>query len=215
MKVTTKVLMTCITSLSALTISTTSFADSTQTLRDTNGNTLKTGKAYCIRPTDFEPKVNITVDNDGYVNPTDGGLHCQYSYRLVSDDRSTNRSISAGETIRFEELKKGSNDKYGKTGKFLEYSGNYIRSVENNYQLLTAPIDSLPEWLKVKRYSTEFNLQLIEGNGVSKMRINKRFPSGDYVWNIPYSTDTGENWVELQRQGEKKGRTTFEFKPVS
>ncbi|MHB0802718.1 hypothetical protein PVK73_24975 [Bacillus thuringiensis] len=77
--------------------------------------------------------------------------------RLVSNDRSTNRSISVGETIRFEELKQGSDEKYRKTGKFLEYAGEYIRSAENSYFLIIAPIDVLLEWQKVKKYS----LQLI------------------------------------------------------
>ncbi|EJQ98126.1 hypothetical protein II5_05856 [Bacillus cereus MSX-A1] len=112
MKFNKKVLISCIASLSVLTIGTTSFADSAQTLQDTNGSTLMTGRKYCIHPVGISHKVNLTVDNNGYVNLNDSSLNCQYAYRLVGDDRNMNRSISVGETIHFKEWKKGLDGQY-------------------------------------------------------------------------------------------------------
>lgn len=44
---------------------------------------------------------------------------------------------------------------------------------------------------KSQKIFSSINLKLIEENGVSKVRIHKDFPSGDYVWKIPQSIDTG------------------------
>ncbi|PEO39552.1 hypothetical protein [Bacillus wiedmannii] len=219
MKFSKKAFIMCITSTAVMIFCTTSIADSFQILQDTNGNPLNTGKAYCIRLVGIEPKVNITVNSEGYTKLSTAGMEnpnqtCQYVYKLIGDDRSPSRTVSVGETIRFEELKKGADGKYKSTTNFLKYEDKYIRSTKNEYNLERSPATpGLPVFdQKVYTYS-KFNFQL-KDNNLSEIRIHTHSWNGDYVWKVPYSTDTGESWVELQHKNDKKGITTFEFKPV-
>lgn len=101
-----KTIMACLVGASVFTFGTSSLAD----LQDTNGNTLKTGPAYCIRPIGFEPRTNIAVGQNEYVNLSDHRIDCEYAYILVGDDRARNRVVTAGEVVRFAEVKKESDE---------------------------------------------------------------------------------------------------------
>ncbi|WP_242318977.1 hypothetical protein [Bacillus cereus group sp. BfR-BA-01349] len=207
MKITKKAVMAYIIGLSALTISTTSFADSAQVLQDTNGNTLKTGQAYGIRPVGIVPKVNITVDNDGYVKLSDHRINCQYAYRLIGDDRVEKRNVRTGERIRFEEWKKGTDGVYRKINKFLKQEGKYIHSSLEEYKYIPGFSVFDPD---IYLYEVaQFKLSTLDS--LSKIRINTFEDNGSYMWKVPYSSDLGTHFVQLQDKNEKLGITMFEF----
>ncbi|ARX70184.1 hypothetical protein [Bacillus thuringiensis] len=216
MKCSKKAMMVCIAVISVITFCTTSFADSAQTMQDTNGDTLQTGKMYCVRPVGIEPKVNITVDDAGNVklnnadriNPSE---RCKYTYRLVGDNLLNNRGIVAGETIRFEEMKKGSDGAYTKTKKYLKTANNYINSSEHEY--IISHLATLMDYPIYLYDFSKFNIIPIAGSP-SRMKIHTYQWKGDYVWSVPYSTDTGEKWLQLQHKDTGAGIMTFEFESV-